>query len=727
MGDNEKINIELYKSLKNKAYQLFKSIKDEKNISLSKIESILEIYDIDPIINEFYLQKCLDYCLEKLTQNVDEILDNNKMEVEMSEQNKYEISIKNFSETYLHYINSLSLSQKVNLNKKIKAKKEIYDYMKIYINNDSNIKKIYQIFQYIYENENENDYDINGLESLFYTNYYIDIENFHIPLIYGTNELRYSAIINDIKSFLFDNQILSQNSFPENRFSVVKNYKKNIIRKKTNEEMSHQDSQEKKNNIENIPNKDIESINDKLEFLYGFIEIIFDSKNKTIFDYKFNFENDDLSFFSDNYKLNCNIDFAYYNFLYLDFLMYCYLYFPNEIGDNIKQYLKLFESNKEKQNLLKKGFYKKKKLFETIEVKEEKNEFEKIKIKFFNKSNKEEYFEFNPYEYIIENINFSSTYNNLKKQFENEKNFSLYKFYKKNQMFEDDNLNQEYKNNVYKMLASNITNITFEKFSAFQKFNNPFKEDNKEIIEQINSIKFYIYFPLSKFGGLTFKKIGIIFINKAFKKTAKSDEKIRLIKSIINISDKKITEYHEILAHYTTVLCRANSKDVELKTPNNIFVEETSDDENYNNIYDCGDKLEAVLFGNKIAYLTIQASLFIISEKNWSYENIEDFRNQFINKNEIKGEDINLSQENNLIKAIINNINLNDEEKISVNQINSFIVFRENIYVETINDNILYDSGDDEEAFSKFSITSNAFLPRKVSISKIIKDYGSGP
>ena len=246
MGDNEKINIELYKSLKNKAYQLFKSIKDEKNISLSKIESILEIYDIDPIINEFYLQKCLDYCLEKLTQNVDEIFDNNKMEVEMSDQNKYEISIKNFSEKYPHYINSLSLSQKVNLNKKIKAKKEIYDYMKIYINNDSNIKKIYQIFQYIYENENENDYDINRLESLFYTNYYIDIVNFHIPLIYGTNELRYSAIINDIKSFLFDNQILSQNSFPENRFSLVENYKKNIIGKKTNEEMSHQDSQKKK-------------------------------------------------------------------------------------------------------------------------------------------------------------------------------------------------------------------------------------------------------------------------------------------------------------------------------------------------------------------------------------------------------------------------------------------------------------------------------------------------
>ena len=65
MEDNEKINIELYQSLKNKAYLLFKSIKGKKNINLSEIESILDIYDIDPIINEFYLQKYLDYFLNK--------------------------------------------------------------------------------------------------------------------------------------------------------------------------------------------------------------------------------------------------------------------------------------------------------------------------------------------------------------------------------------------------------------------------------------------------------------------------------------------------------------------------------------------------------------------------------------------------------------------------------------------------------------------------------------
>ena len=165
MEDNEKINIELYQSLKNKAYLLFKLIKDKKNINLSEIESILDIYDIDPIINEFYLQKYLDYFL-----------------------NKHEISIKIFSEKYLQYINSLSLSQKINLNKKIEANKEIYDYMKSYINNDSNIKKIYQIFNYIYEYKNEKHYDINELKSLFNTKYLIDIEKFHIPLIYGTNE-----------------------------------------------------------------------------------------------------------------------------------------------------------------------------------------------------------------------------------------------------------------------------------------------------------------------------------------------------------------------------------------------------------------------------------------------------------------------------------------------------------------------------------------------------------
>ena len=654
MEDNEKINIELYQSLKNKAYLLFKPIKDKKNINLSEIESILDIYDIDPIINEFYLQKCLDYFL-----------------------NMNEISIKIFSEKYLHYINSLSLTQKINLNKKIETNKEIYNYMKSYINNDSNIKKIYQIFNYIYEYKNEKHYDINELKSLFNTKYLIDIEKFHIPLIYGTNELRYAAIINDIKSFLFDNQILSINSFPENKFN------KNI-----------------ENNIHNI--------HKKLCFLYSFIRIIIDRENEAIFDYQFNFQKDDSNLFLDDYILNDNIDFIYYNFLYLDFLMYCYFYFPNEILGNIKQYLKMFESNKEKKNILNKELNNNI-ILEVITDNKEENNYEKIKIKYFNNYNKEEYFEFNPYEYIIENIDFYLTYEDFKNQFENKKNFSLYKFYKTNQMFEDVNLNQEYKNNIYQMLFSNITNIIFDKFPTYQKFNNPFKENNKEIIEQINRVKLYIYFPLYKFGGITFNKIGIIFINKAFKKIGTSYISIKLIKSIINISYKKITEYYEILIHYTKVLFKANSKNIELKIQNNVF-----------------DELEDVMFGNKFEYLTIKAAIFIISEKNWNLNNIEDFREQFMNKNEIKDDDINIDlfQKNNLIKTIINinKINFEDKETMSVNAFFSFIIFR------NIDDNSLYDSGDEEEEdFRNFSITSNAFLPRKISISKIIKDYGSGP
>ena len=76
------------------------------------------------------------------------------MEVEISDEN-----IKEFSQKYIHYINSLSLSQKINLNKKIETTTEIYNYMKCYINNDSNIKKIYQIFQYIYDNDNNYNMD----------------------------------------------------------------------------------------------------------------------------------------------------------------------------------------------------------------------------------------------------------------------------------------------------------------------------------------------------------------------------------------------------------------------------------------------------------------------------------------------------------------------------------------------------------------------------------------
>ena len=313
MEKKEKQKIELFQSLKNKAYQLFKSIKDKKDISLSEIESVIEIYDIDPIINEFYLQKYLDYCLKKEIKNVNEISNKNNMEIEISNENKNEISIETFSEKYLQYINSLSLSQKINLNKRIKTETKIYIYMERYINGDSNIKKIYQIFQYIFDNKKK--YDINKLKSLFYTDYFINIEQFHIPLVYGTLELRYSAIINDIKSFLFDNQIFADNSFQEDKYSKAENYSQNIIGKKINEELPHKNNQENNNNIKICEDSEIKSIRKKLAFLYGFVQIIFDSEDKKIFDYKYDIENDDLSAFGDNYILNDNIDFLYYNFL----------------------------------------------------------------------------------------------------------------------------------------------------------------------------------------------------------------------------------------------------------------------------------------------------------------------------------------------------------------------------------------------------------------------------
>ena len=144
--------------------------------------------------------------------------------------------------------------------------------------------------------------------------------------------------------------------------------------------------------------------------------------------------------------------------------MYCYLYFPQEIEDTNNQYLKLFESYEEKKNFLQKKLNKKKKLLEIINFKEEKNDYEKIKI-------------------IDKKI--------------------LYKFYKDNKMFNNDTLNNEYKNNIHNMLVSNITNKAFDKFSIYHKFNNPFKEENKEFIEQINRVKFYIYFPLSRINRLS--------------------------------------------------------------------------------------------------------------------------------------------------------------------------------------------------------------------------------
>ena len=723
--ENEKSDIKLYQTLKDEAYYLYESIKEIKDVKLCDIRKILDIYDIDPNINNFFLDKCLDYCSDKLKSKEESNLYSIIPLNEDCEDNDKELFIEDFCENYLYYINSLSLNQKKKLNKKIQKKENLYSYMKKYINNDSNLKKINQIFNIIIQN----DLDQKEIKKLFETKYFINISEIHIPLIYGNKELRYAIIINDIKTFLFENELYYNEEYSINRYKKIENYNKDIIVKLKPGDNTFKNNQDNKKNIidkkmDNTKKKF--SFENKYEFLINFISHIF-KENKIkpknlLFGLKIDYK-DDLDSFSPGYTLNDDIDFLYYNLLHFDLIIYCYLYYTKSTSEKVEQIAKLFERKiiknkklKEYKNIIKDNF---------SVVENSSNDLSKDKIRITNKSDKNEFFEFNPNEYILENIDGSSDYQLFKKQFEDEKNFSLYKYYRENKLFDKEILNREYKNNIDKMLVSDIIQEVFQSFSNYKTFKNPFRANNsEEIIEKINKVKYYIYFPITKINGLTFKKIGIIFINKIFKNmdTMKNEDKI--IKFIINISNKKVTECHEIIAHYLVILFKANDKDIELYTPDHTFIDYTSEDENYKNSYDGGDKLESVLFGNKIIFLTIKSALYILDENNWNNICIFTFKENFKKNNDLKKdkENIYLSKQTSFVNEIINNVIFNvDQNIINVHKSNSFIIFRKN---EEIKD-ISYKAEEDEYYSEKFSITSNAFLPKKISIPGIIKKYKS--
>ena len=101
--------------------------------------------------------------------------------------------------------------------------------MKGYLNDDSNIKKIFDIILHISANK-------KNLKNLFESKYFVNIEKFHIPLKYGTNELKYASFLSDINSFLFENFSNPKKSNSRNNYlQKIKQHDVNIIKKITNQ------------------------------------------------------------------------------------------------------------------------------------------------------------------------------------------------------------------------------------------------------------------------------------------------------------------------------------------------------------------------------------------------------------------------------------------------------------------------------------------------------------
>lgn len=718
--NDEKTEIKIYQKLKDEAQEKFNALIKEKkdNISLSDLKKILNIYDIDPNINNFYLEKCLELCSDETNDK-----ENESMEIEEQIESK-QISINYFIENYLYYINSLTLKQKRKLNKEIEKKTNLFKSIKGYLSNDSNIKKIFDLFAHITSSKKD-------LKNLFESKYFVNIAQFHIPLKYGTNELKYSVFLSDMNSFLFENFSNPKKSHSNNNYlKKISKHDENIIKIITNqnnikEEKIKQDKSEIKINItkdkDNLSDDEKQKIiKERNKFLQGFLNLIVEEKAKNFFISKNLFNNDDSEKFKDNYILNNKISFPIYNLLFIDLIMYCYLYYPEETKKYINQISKLFESDKKKTGTINKI----KKIYNIQINKNEKaeNYLDEFIYKCINKENSQESFEFNPNEYIMEDLIVNSDFYEFKQQFEEEKHFSLYKHYKNNSLFQKNELNIEYKKNLFQTFTSNIMGIAFDEFRNFKQFKNPFQGENKqEFFDEINESKFYVYFPILKISGLTFKNIGIIFINKNFKNIDKGGNDNKLINYTINVANKKITECHEVVAHYMSVICKSNNQNLGFLTPNNTFINYDSDDENYKQEYDGGDKLETILFGNKIILLTIQLALFILDERNWAGTSINNFRENFIEYNRLTKKEVDFSNQSKIIDLIIDNIEIiKPQNKIEIERNNSYILFRKSKEIKEIDEDNINNVDEDEEFTERFSITSNLFLPKKLSISEIM-------
>ena len=661
-----KKELKLFQELKDEAY----SIKDDSVQSLKEKNSI---YDIDPIIN----YNLLNSLLEKKDEE--------------------------FIDKYLFLIQTLTFKQKIDINKKLstvpKLSKKIKNLIKI--NNNSYIDNYFSVLKIIYNYLNIDDFNNTNFDKILKTDYYVDNSQLKIPLIYGTKELNFSSLINNIYHyFILYNESPEKNENNDNINNITKKFvletypdsileKRNDNIKNTNQKMEienekKQNEEIKVNNKGNTNNNKNEILDNKCRFIKPILDIIFENDEFfKIFEVEKYKKEVEINNFQNGYKLKPNIDALYFHLLFIDFIMCIYSIKRKDNFLTEKIVKKFFEKKKEKLNSLK-HFSK----YVDIET----NDGKKISFKklgdiknetyiCYDKNDRNNFFSFNPYEHILSYINYIN-FESFKQEFNNEEYFSLLKFYKINHLFKNPNLEEMFKDNIKDMLQSTMIDELFSEFSNFSKFKNPYKSFRKnDFVDQVFEVILYFPFPVEKIGGFTYKNSGLIFINNVNDKKKFVDSTL-MIYDICTLSIDKVTLMHEIITHYTSTICHANDKKNELITPPNSFKNyfpKIDFIETYDS-YDAGDRAEALIFGNKIKTLFIRGALFILNKDNWNnFTDIETFKTMFISVNKFdennKSLDIlSLKEENILIKELLSSYY--NTGIIQLNKRNSYFVFR---------------------------------------------------
>jgi len=641
--------------------KLFQELKDESmpslNDTIEDLESKVEIFDINPNINyqliklylenkkndkcaTFFFNKIQTLCFNKKKEIIEKIYQDENKEIKASLTSNIKLNDKSFIEIYFLIL-----------------------------------KKLLEIYR---DYKNDKDINLMELENLFKKEFYVDNKNIKIPLIYGSNELIYSGLINNIYQNLF---ITSNNEkgekvgklFNENKFYGYDNYPKDIMERKKIQNEEKKNPENKINiedeNIDEIENENEEIIKcqfiSKLEFMLKYLEKINSKEFYDFFNLKQKFESDDSEYFNKDYKVKPNIDSLFFHLLYFD-LVFCLYSFNEDLN-----YVTLYEENFFEKKLKKLSFLinLQKEGFIFFDDKNKEINFQKIDdiksqiYKIYDKKKKDDYIEFNPYDYSLSKMamdlrRIEYDFETLKEKFRKPKYFSLFKIYKNQIIFKDEQISELFIANVKDMLGSETAKDLFYQYQNYKDYEYPYIGQNKDkLLSQTFDIVLNYPIPFKDIEGFTNKNFGIIFINNIGQIQNKHfiNKSTSFIYKICQLSFKKIVYFHEIIPHYSSVLIQANKKEIGLSTPDNSFIEYYPKD-SYKDIYsyyDDGGKGESLLLGNKIKYIYIKGAIFLLYKKSWEI-NLNAFKERFIKENEAKDHDsldiIKESKTNEFIK-----------------------------------------------------------------------------
>lgn len=414
-----------------------------------------------------------------------------------------------------------------------------------------------------------------------------------------------------------------------------------------------------------------------------------------------------------------------FHLLYVDLILFIYTLY----GDNtyISQFNDefFFEYKREKFKFFKETLSKKRFVVKDESGNEIKN-VDDIKNKDYiilNRDKEDQKIKLNPYDYTLTKFSTIKNFDQLLESLSKPKNFSLYKFFKENQLFNDINLSIQLTNNVQKMLTTQTINELFEQYINYEQFSCPYNRGKKEqFLKQTFKAILYFPIPFSNIIAYTYKKFGLIFINnmKRTETATRMNKNKYFCQNLNYIGFMKIVYIHEIVGHYLSVIIHSNNSNISTETPPNTFINyEYEDLIDLQSEYDGGDKGETILFGNKIKYLFTKAVIFILENKNYQI-NLDDFRLHFLKENQ-KAEkeilDLNVLQNTSEIIKILYKNN-KDVETIITLDMKSLSSFRTVNFMDD-EDGGIEDNDDDEEKdskkgmFSYFRAKSHVFPPQQ--------------